>query len=210
MLLAVSLVLSVCICLYQIVLMSGSSNDVQRRRNGGIVQIDSRIYFVDDDDDESGDNNGDEGEPKSNKADANADGERDNAEALKKRAETEALLAAQGKPLNTLPRQRRKKKEQKLRSHAGRRRAATTARPGVRVRNWAAPHGSPRDEVCRLYQHFDLPASNNSGPQFTYRYRHMRVIRAPDDQHLCDKETQVFAAINSGVFNFERRNAVHQ
>ena len=67
---------------------------------------------------------------------------------------------------------------------------------------------SPHEHVCRLYEHLDLPASHNTGPQYTYRYRHVRVLRAPDRQHLCNKDTQVFIAINSAVAYFDRRNAV--
>ena len=79
---------------------------------------------------------------------------------------------------------------------------------GVSALHSAVPQHSPLESLCRLYEHLDLPASNESGPQYTYRYRHVRVIRAPDRQHLCDNDTQVFAAINSGVFYFDRRKAV--
>ena len=72
----------------------------------------------------------------------------------------------------------------------------------------ALPQRSPHANLCRVYEHLDLPASNESGPQYTYRYRHVRVIRAPDPLHLCDNDTQVFAAINSGALYFDRRNAV--
>ena len=54
----------------------------------------------------------------------------------------------------------------------------------------AAQQLSPLVHLCRLYEHLDLPASNESGPQYTYRYRHVRVIHAPDRRHLCDNDTQ--------------------
>ncbi len=61
---------------------------------------------------------------------------------------------------------------------------------------------------CPLYAHLELPASNASGPPYTYRYSSPRLIRVPDAQRLCDADTEVFAGINSAVFNFERRKAV--
>ena len=70
------------------------------------------------------------------------------------------------------------------------------------------PQRSPHENLCRLYEHLDLPASDESGPQYTYRYRHVRVLRAPDQQHLCNKDTQVFIAINSAAVYFDRRYAV--
>ena len=207
MLLALTLGLSVVVLLWQMVL-TGGADEGARRREGGLVQIDSRIYFVEPDDEE-GDINGSEAQGESadsrkrSKADTDGDSERERKAFEKQRVD--AVLAEQGKPLNAQPRNRRKKHERQQR--AGRLRA-TTARPGVRVLHSALPQRSPHDNVCGLYKHLDLPASNESGPQYTYRYRHVRVIRAPDRQHLCDKDTQVFAAINSGVFNFERRKAV--
>ena len=212
MLFALSLGLSVVVLIWQMVLTTGGADEGARRREGGLVQIDSRIYFVEPGD-EDGDDNGSEAQGESSgagadskkrsKADSDAVSEREQKASEKHRVD--ALLAEQGKPLNALPRNRRKKHEHQQR--AGRRRAIT-ARPGVRVLHSAVPQRSPHENVCGLYEHLDLPASNESGPQYTYRYRHVRVIRAPDEQHLCDKDTQVFAAINSGVFNFERRNAV--
>ena len=79
-----------------------------------------------------------------------------------------------------------------------------TTRPGVCALHSAVPQHSPLESLCRLYEHLDLPASNESGPQYTYRC----VIRTPDRQHLCDNDTQVLAVINSGVFYFDRRKAV--
>ena len=210
LLLALSLGVSVVVLLWQMIL-TGSADEGSRRREGGLVQIDSRVYFVDPDDEE-GDNIGSEAQGESGPrkrskaasgADADADADEDSERQRKalEKQRVDAVLAEQGTPLNAQPRHRRKK-------HEHRRRAATTARPGVRVRHSALPQRSPHENVCGLYEHLDLPASNESGPQYTYRYRHVRIIRAPNEQHLCDKDTQVFAAINSGVFNFERRNAV--
>lgn len=82
------------------------------------------------------------------------------------------------------------------------------SRPGVRVQHSESLRRSPSDSVCRLYEHLDLPASNESGPQYTYRYRDVRVIRTPDAKYLCDNNTRVFAAINSGLLYFDRRRAV--
>lgn len=84
----------------------------------------------------------------------------------------------------------------------------STPRPDMVLHSSAVPQLSPHDDVCRLYGHLDLPASNASGPQYTYRYRPVGVIRAPQKQHLCNNETRVFAAINSAVFNFDNRKAV--
>lgn len=203
LLLALSLGLSVAVVLWQMVLMTRTDDELPRRRAGGIVQVDSRIYFAEPDDEES---DAAAAADSAKRADAEPEPDADAANresAMREKQRVDALLAAQGKPLNTLPRKRRKQQA----ARAARVRA-TTARPGVRVLHAALPQRPAHENVCSLYEHLDLPASNESGPQYTYRYRQVRVIRAPDAQHLCDKDTQVFAGINSGVFNFERRNAV--
>ena len=67
---------------------------------------------------------------------------------------------------------------------------------------------SEHESVCRIFKHLDLRASKESEPQFTYRYRYTRVIRAPDPWHFCDLDTRALIAIISEGVNFEQRKAV--
>ena len=69
-------------------------------------------------------------------------------------------------------------------------------------------HVLQQNLMCRYYTNIDLPASNKFDPQYTYRYRHVRVINVPNPKHLCNKDTQVLTAINSAAYYFDRRNAV--
>ena len=69
-------------------------------------------------------------------------------------------------------------------------------------------HVLQQNLMCRYYTNIDLPASNKFDPQYTYRYRHVRVINVPNPKHLCNKDTQVLTAITSAAYYFDRRNAV--
>ena len=67
---------------------------------------------------------------------------------------------------------------------------------------------SEHENLCRLYKQFDLPPTIESGPQYTYRYKHARAIQAPKLTNLCDQYTQIFIAIMSNGLYFERRKSV--